>query len=307
MHCSSCGARLPPNSYFCAYCGTQVGGTEGPDESAGQTQTGPWQGAQEAKPPPRQPQPPAEDAVFRPDEARGWFGRKKKKRRSSLKQPPRPGMPLWQTLPLVLGTLGALVFIGWGAFHLWQSRDAVRTVTGYLNEVMRRNWTGAYGFTAKVFQAKVPEKNFTAFALSNRSLAYLAYYSAGKRDIKGDRGTVNFLLIDRGGQHTQAAFDLLKESSQWRIYNIRLGESASKGPKPVPVSNTTTTQPDTTGKPETTEKPETRTEPDTQTQRAPIAPVADKPDTKTDQTTEPPDTEDNGSSARARKSGTEDK
>lgn len=87
MHCPSCGAKLPPNADFCAYCGAQLGGPdhgeyvpdpepaeaerrapappeeEAPAQRSEQTRTGPW-GADTSAPGSEQRGPWAEDYEF---------------------------------------------------------------------------------------------------------------------------------------------------------------------------------------------------------------------------------------------------
>lgn len=264
MHCSSCGANLPPTSDFCPYCGTQIGGTEAADEAPAAAKPGPWS---DPEPQPRtearatQSGPWPDDASLdedaslddAPEPKKKWWQRKKKRKvRSSLKEPPRARMPLWQSLPLVIGTVVILALVTWSALHLWQTRDAVKTVTTHLNAIMAKKWAAAYTLTAAGFRKTTPEQQFTLFVRGTRSLAQLAYYAAEDREMRTDQGTVRFLLIDRSGKHTPAAFDLVKEGTTWRIASIRLGDDADSQSKPQPLlQKTTTTTPNKTETPKT--------------------------------------------------------
>jgi hypothetical protein len=250
VHCSSCGARLPPTSTFCPYCGTQIGGTETPDQSEFEASPGPW----DAAPGGAQQEPPPQDASLGPEPEPVTRDTKKKKApRSSLQEPPRPRMPMWQALPLWAAMLAVVGMLAWGGLHLWQTRDAVKTVTNHLNALMGKNYAAAYSLTAADFQQNTPEATYTAAVRGTRAFAYLAYYAIEDRNMATDWGIIKLVLVDGGGQHTQAAFDMVKEAGQWRIHMIRLGEHADADPQTIPVSTTQSdpnsdlgTEPDTT-------------------------------------------------------------
>lgn len=299
MHCSSCGANLPPHADFCPYCGTLVGGVETADPAPEPPpKPGPWgekEGIHPRKAEQKTPWP--EDASLGPDHAldddadlqpdpepkRRWWQRKKKRKpRSSLKEPPRRKMPGWQKAGVWIAALAILGAAVWGGTHLWQTRTAVKAVSTHLNAIMGRNLQAAYAMTASSYQKANTPQSFITFVRNSRALSQLAFYAVEDRDVKGDKGTLRFLLIDRAGTHTPAAYDIVKEGDDWRIYGIRLDDEAEKGPSPVPLIQTTTTPPE-----QKTQKPETTTEtPDEKTT-----------ETSTTQTTETPTTQEPDSKA----------
>ena len=286
MHCSSCGARLPPTSHFCPYCGTQIGGTETADSPDAGTQTGPWDTAQSTG---AQQEPPKDaslgpDIDLEPDPEPAPRGNKKKTPRSSLKEPPRPKMPLWQLIPLLAATVGVVGLLGWSGMHLWQTRDAVKTVTNHLNALMRQNYSAAYSMTAADFQKTTPVASYTAAVRNTRAFAFLAYYAIEGRDMDDDWGIIRSVLIDRGGKHTQASFDMVMESGKWRIHRVRLGDQADDDPETIPASQTD--KPDTETETVPDKTPQTVMDKqntiDVNAKRAPNS----KDDTKTDTSTE---------------------
>ncbi len=274
MHCSSCGASLPPTSQFCPYCGTQIGGAETSDQS------GPWDAAERSYRTGAQQEPPPQDASLEMEPDPAPSGTKNKPPRSSLKEPPRPRMPLWQAGSLWAATLAVVGLLAWGGLHLWQSREAVKSVTNHLNALMRQNYAAAYSMTAADFQKNTPEASYTAAVRNTRAFAYLAYYAIEDRDMADGWGIIRVVLIDRAFQNTQAAFDMIKENSQWRIYRVRLGENANEDPETIPVSTTDAdpnSQTDTT--PQTLMNKDTTTTIDVNANRAPNSNDVSKTDT----------------------------
>ncbi len=238
MYCSSCGANLPPNSDFCPFCGSQIGGgDEAYETPPPQSKAGPWGGATDADAE-FDETPPVEDASLGEAEQQSpWPEPKKRKPRSSLREPPRPKMALWKKLVLWVLSLVVLTVIGLMALGLWLTSFAVRAVTQHLDLVMSGNLSGAYVQTAETFQQHTPERDFVLFVRSSPALVRLAYYSVGERDLDDDRATVKLTLTDRSGEDTDAAYDLIKEGEKWRIVTIRLGADAKLEPVPVSVKN----------------------------------------------------------------------
>ncbi len=323
MHCSSCGARLPPTSHFCPYCGTQIGGTETSDRVDAGTGPGPWETARNAG---AQQEPPPQDASLGPDfdPGPGTYpgqgmdlepdpepaprGNKKKTPRSSLKEPPRPKMPLWQLVPLLAATIGVVGLLAWGGMHLWQTRDAVKTVTNHLNALMRQNYTAAYSMTASDFRQNTTEAGYTATVRNTQALAFLAYYAIEDRTMADNWGIIKSVLIDRGGKHTQASFDMVRESGNWRIHRVRLGEQADDDPETVPVSKTDTTDTETSTDPNATPQTIMNKKQNTIDVNANRAPNS-KDDTKTNTSTEtsPPPKSNTARDGTAQKSKSEEK
>lgn len=236
MYCSSCRASLPPNSDFCPFCGTQIGGADAADEAPPpQSKAGPWGSAQHDDTYAREQTVPVEDASLGKEEQQTpWPKVKKPTPRSSLREPPRPKMALWKKIVMWILTLVVLGVIGLMALGLWLTSFAVRAVTQHLDLVKAGNLSSAYERTAESFQQHTPERDYVLFVRSSPSLARLAYYSVGARDMDDDRATVKLTLTDRGGDDTPAAFDLIKENGTWHVVTIRLGADADL--EPIAVS-----------------------------------------------------------------------
>ena len=243
MHCSSCGASLPPNSDFCPFCGTQIGGTDAPYEAPPpQSEAGPWGTPSDDDATMREQTVPVEDASLGEEERQTPWPKVKtpKAPRSSLREPPRPKMALWKKIVVWILSLVVLGVIGLMALGLWLTSFAVRAVTQHLDLVMTGKLSSAYERTAETFQQHTPERDYVLFVRSSPSLTRLAYYSVGARDMDDDRATVKMTLTDRGGDDTPAAFDLIKENSEWRIVTIRLGADADLEPMAVSTKTTET-------------------------------------------------------------------
>ena len=245
MHCSSCGANLPPVADFCPYCGTQIGGPEAGPADTAEAGPQPWGSAAAEDPPPGAGEPPPQDASLGPErEPRGWFGRSKKKKvqpRLSIQEPPKPEMPLWQKVPIYVGSFAIVAILALWGLHLYQSADAARAVGRHLETLQKQRWANAYSQTSTSFQQATSERDFTLLVRSEQALGLLAYYSVDGRTIDGDRATIQVTLTDRSGIDTPAAFDLVKENNAWRIAAIRLDEEADSTPAVIPVSSPTTT------------------------------------------------------------------
>lgn len=193
-------------------------------------------------------------------------------------------MPLWQAVPAWTATICFVGLLSWGGMHLWQTRDAVKTVTNHLNALMRQNYTVAYSLTAADFKKTTPEASYAASVRNTRAFAFLAYYAIDGRDMADDWGIIRSVLIDRGGKHTQASFDMVMESGNWRIHRVRLGDQADNDPETIPVSKTDTTDTETQTTPDTTPQSimDKQNTIDVNANRAPNS----KDDTKTNTSTE---------------------